>query len=232
MIRLPEMIEKFGMRWVPLDELTRLPAGTRVALFGLIGWSGMVVAGLLTGLLGIEMAARGAAPVAAKEIDTAKLQRGSGEAILQRPLFSRVRQAALPVGPSQTPAPPATPLPALAARDSDVGLKGVFMNAPMVKAFLISAQNPAGAWVKPEEMFGGWKLVAVHPSDIELESGGQRITVPLGAGNPAKASGQANPNSQANVLSQANTSPPVNASSPAHEKNILQNFRPGSRVRP
>jgi hypothetical protein len=81
------------------------------------------------------------------------------------------------------------------------------MNAPVVKAFLLSAQNTTGAWVKPEEVFGGWKLVAVRPSEIELEGGGERLTVPLWAGSPG------------------------NTSVPGNEKNIVQNFRPNPQFR-
>jgi hypothetical protein len=203
MIRLRELLLKLQRQWVPLDELTGLPAAPRVALFALVGWSGVAVAATLGGLLAIEVAARGAAPPAAKEAQAAKLERGNGEAILQRPVFSRTRQAAAPAFALPQPPPlPPPPLAALAARDSEVRLKGVFMNVPTVKAFLISSQNPAGAWVKPEEVFGGWKLVAVRPSEIELEGGGERLTVALGAGGTGN-----------------------------EQKNVVQNFRPNPLFR-
>jgi hypothetical protein len=177
-------------------------------LFALVGWSGIVLAAIITELLGIEIAARSLAPVAAKAARTAKLESTGGEAILQRPLFSRTRQAALPAvalppAPALPPSPP--PLAALVARDSDLRLKGVFMNAPVVKAFLLSAQNPTGAWVKPEEVFGGWKIVAVRPSEVELEGAGERLTVPLGSSG--------------------------NTVSPGNDKNIVQNFRPSPQFR-
>ena len=202
MIRLREPVLKWLRQWVPFDELTRLPASTRLALFGLIGWSRFAVVAILAGLLGLEIAARSVVPVAAKAAYAAKFEHSNGNAILQRPVFSRTRQAAVPVmTPPQAPPPPPPP-PAFAARDSDLRLKGVFMNAPMVKAFLISTQNPLGSWVKPQEVFGGWKLVAVRPSEIELESGGEHVTVPLGAGNPGN-----------------------------EQKNIVQNFRPNPPFR-
>lgn len=211
MIRLRELVSKLRREWVPLDEFSRSPAATRVVLFALIGWSVIALAATVTELLGIEIAARSLAPVAAKEARATKLERGGGEAILQRPLFSRTRQVPLPVAafppaPALPPPPPA-PLPALVARDSDLRLKGVFMNAPMVKAFLLSAQNTTGAWVKPEEVFGGWKLVAVRPSEIELESGGERLTVPLGTDSSGNTVG------------------------PGNDKNIVQNFRPSPQFR-
>ena len=214
-MRLREIVEKFWREWVPLDEITRLPAETRVALFGLVSWSGVALAALLTGLLCIEIAARNVAPLAAKEIGATR-QRSNDEAILQRPVFSRTRLAALPAvaRPQALTPPPLAAPPVLAARDSDLRLKGVFMNAPMAKAFLISAQNPGGAWVKPEEVFGGWKLVSVRPSDIELEGGGERLTVTLSAGSPGKAGS------------------PANTSSPGYAKNTVQNVRPSPQFRP
>ena len=42
MIRLREPVLRRRLReWVPFDELVRLPASTRLVLFGLIGWSGL-----------------------------------------------------------------------------------------------------------------------------------------------------------------------------------------------
>jgi hypothetical protein len=226
MNRVRELVLRLQREWLPLDEFSRLPATARVLLCGLVGWSGIACAATFSELLAIEIAARSLAPVAFKEARAAKLERSNGYAILQRPVFSRTRQAALPViaRPQPPPLPPTASLPA--ARDNELRLKGVFMNAPMAKAFLISAQNPAGAWVQPEEMFGGWKLIAVRPSDIELENGGERVTVTLGAGNPGKAS------SQANTSAPANTSAAANPSGQAHENNIFQNLRPHSKLRP
>jgi hypothetical protein len=216
MILVRELVLRLQREWLPLDEFSRLPAAARVLLFVLLGWSGIAFAAILSELLTIEIAARSLSPVVATEARAAKLERSNGDAILQRPVFSRTRQAALPVIARPQSPPPIASLPALAARDSELRLKGVFMNAPMAKAFLVSAQNPAGAWVKPEEMFGGWKLIAVRPSDIELENGGERVTVTLGAGNPGKTNFQANTSSQANTIAPANTSSSANASSPAH----------------
>jgi hypothetical protein len=210
MIRLRELVLRWQREWVPLDEVSHLPATTRVLVFGLMGWSGLALAVTLGGVLDIEIAARGLAPVAAKQARAAKLEQSGGEAILQRPVFSRTRQAARPViarpQPPPLPPPPA-PLHALVARDSDMRLRGVFMNAPVVKAFLLSAQNPTGAWVKPDEVFGGWKLVAVRPSDVELEGGGEHLTVALGEGSPGNTGGA------------------------GHDKNVVQNFRPNPPFR-
>ena len=128
------------------------------------------------------------------------LSAATGNAILQRPVFSRTREAAVPVIARPQAPPPPPPPPVFAARDSDLRLKGVFMNAPVAKAFLISSQNPLGAWVKPQEVFGGWKLVAVRPLEIELEGGAERVTVPLGAGSPG--------NEQKTVVQNFRPSPP------------------------
>jgi hypothetical protein len=203
MIRLREPLRKLLREWVPYDELARLPASTRLVLLGLMAWSGVAIAAIAGGLLGIEIAARSIVPVAAKEARPSKSERSNGNATLQRPVFSRTRQApALAVARPPAPPLPPPPPPVLAARDSDLRLKGVFMSAPVVKAFLISAQNPVGAWVKPQEVFGGWKLVEVRPSEIELESGGERVTLPLGAGGSGN-----------------------------EQKNIVQNFRPNPQFR-
>jgi len=203
MIDLRELVLRRLSGWGPFDEFDRLPFPGRVVLFALIGWSGFALLAVSVALLGLEIAARSEIPVAAKEIRGAKPGYTDGNAILQRPIFSRTRQAAVPViaQPQVTPLPPPPPL-AFAARDSDLRLKGVFMNVPVVKAFVVSSQNPAGVWVKPQEEFGGWRVVAVRPSEIELEGGGQRITVPLGAGSPGN-----------------------------EPKNIVQNFRPSPLFR-
>jgi hypothetical protein len=186
MKRMRELLLKLPVPWVGVEELTKLPRGTRLVLLALMAWSGVAAAASLAGLVAIEVAGRSAAAGAATEPRAGKLERSGGEAILQRPIFSRTRQPALAVvALPQAPPPPPAALPPIAARDSAVRLKGVFMSSPFVKAFLISAQNPGGAWVKPEELFGGWKLVAVRPSEIELESGGERVTVLLGEGSPA-----------------------------------------------
>jgi hypothetical protein len=78
MIRLREPVLKLLREWVPFDELTRLPASTRLVLFGLIGWSGFAVVAILAGLLGIEIAARSVVPAAAKEARGAMVERSNG----------------------------------------------------------------------------------------------------------------------------------------------------------
>jgi len=211
MIRLRDLGLRLRRDFVPLDEFSRLPASRRILLYVLVGWSAIALAAILSGVLQIEIAARSLAPIAARDSRAANLVLGNGEAILQRPVFSRTRQApvtavALPQAPALPQPPP--PLSALVARDSDMRLKGVFMNAPMVKAFVLSAQNPPGAWVKPDETFGGWKVVEVRPAEIELEGGGERLTVPLGTGSAGNTIGSGN------------------------EKNVVQNFRPSPRFRP
>ena len=199
MNRLRELVLEWRSKRLPSDELARLPASARIVLLTLIGWSGVVLVATAAGLIGVEIAARSVVPVAAKEAGSTKSARGISNAILQRPVFSRTRQAPVVAVARPLPPPLPPPPPVFAARDSDVRLKGVFMSAPMVKAFVISAQNPTGAWVKPQEVFGGWRVVEVRPSEVDLESGGERLTVPLGTGGAGAANEQ---------------------------KSVVQNFRP------
>lgn len=102
---------------------------------------------------------------------------GTDENILQRPLFSRSRQAAvvaapLPIGDAPVP-------PARTMLDPSVALRGVFMNGERAKAFLTSSDNPVGVWIALNEQWSGWRLSEVKPNEVVLEADGERQTLQL-----------------------------------------------------
>jgi len=94
-----------------------------------------------------------------------------------------------------TPQAADTSVPASLARDSGLRLGGTFIDRPVAKAFLSSAEQPNGAWISRDETFSGWKLIDVQPDQVEVESGGQRIVLPLadpkGGQEPAARTAQA-----------------------------------------
>lgn len=231
MKQLRELVRSFEPRWaVYATEFTRLQTLARVAVLALISWSGLAAAATACALITIERAARSAAAPGRGISRVARLEHGNGEAILQRPVFSRTRQAMPPVLP-QAPPPPAGPPPALG--DSGLRLTGVFINTPISKAFLTSAQKPVGSWVQPDEVFGGWKLVAVRPNEVEVESGGERVMVPFStvrAANDGPSPGQNfQPHAPAGGERLVG---PFPAGRTAHEQaGTVQNFQPYPPVR-
>jgi hypothetical protein len=102
------------------------------------------------------------------------------ENIIQRPLFSRSRHAAVVAAP-MLPAPPAP-----VQLDQNFSLKGVFINGPKAKAFLITSQDPAGVWVQPNEEIAGWRVVAIKPDQVVLDGQNQKLVVPLSINGGAK----------------------------------------------
>jgi len=103
------------------------------------------------------------------------------EAILQRPLFSRSRQAAA-AAVVATPPPPVAPT----ILDQGITLKGVYINGVTAKAFLISAQNPLGMWVQVDEEIAGWRVVAVRPEQVLLNAQNEKLEVSLYVGSGTK----------------------------------------------
>lgn len=103
------------------------------------------------------------------------------EAILQRPLFSRNRQAAA-VAANDAPPSPVVP----ATLDQGITLKGVYINGAIAKAFLISAQNPLGVWVQVDEEIAGWRVVAVKPEQVLLDLHNEKLEIPLSVGSTAR----------------------------------------------
>jgi hypothetical protein len=101
------------------------------------------------------------------------------ENILQRPLFSRSRQAASAKVPTM---PPSLPV----RLDQNITLKGVFMNGALAKAFLTSAQNPVGVWVQANEEIAGWRVVAVKQDQVLLDAKNEKLVIPLAVNGGAK----------------------------------------------
>ncbi|WP_426413274.1 hypothetical protein [Bradyrhizobium ganzhouense] len=234
MRRLRELLRSLEPYWSRYAvELMRLPAATRLALFALISWSGLAAAATACALIAIESSARSAAATSAGGASgVTKLERGNGEAILQRPVFARTRQAMLPVlALPQTPSLPAGPPPAL--RDTGLRLTGVFINSPTTKAFLTSAQRPVGSWVQPDEMFGGWKLVAVRPNEIEVEADGERVVVPFSTARTANDGPSGGPNVQPHAPAGGERFiGPFSGGRTAHEQaGTVQNLQPYPPVR-
>jgi hypothetical protein len=56
----------------------------------------------------------------------------------------------------------------------------------MAKAFLISTQNPLGIWVEVNEEIAGWRVVAIKPEQVQLNSQNEKLEVLLSAGGSAK----------------------------------------------
>jgi hypothetical protein len=56
-------------------------------------------------------------------------------------------------------------------------LRGVFISGNVAKAFLVSAQNPAGAWAQTNEEIAGWRVIEIRPDAVLLGGSGQRLAV-------------------------------------------------------
>jgi len=94
------------------------------------------------------------------------------ENILQRPLFSRSRQA-VTVAVSMPSLP-------VAARSRNIVLKGVFINGTSSKAFLTSEQSPLGIWVDSDGEIAGWRMIAVKPDQVVLRAQNDELVIALG----------------------------------------------------
>jgi len=108
-------------------------------------------------------------------------------------------------------------------RDSGLRLSGIFINKPTAKAFLTSAQKPTGSWVSTDEVFGGWKLIAVRPYEVEVEASGERLVVPLSAGGAGQE--------PAAVAQNFRPQMPLTAGKATNEPGVAQNFRPNAPFR-
>jgi hypothetical protein len=164
------------------SELAALRPATRFLIVSLAAWIGLVVLATVIAVASAEMStvsfpawfgARASAAPSTEIRSPAGL-----ENILQRPLFSRSRHAAA-VAVAAPPAPPAT-------LDQSITLKGVFINGPSAKAFLISAQNPLGVWVQANEEIAGWRVVAVKPDQVLLDAQNEKLAIPLSVNGATK----------------------------------------------
>lgn len=102
-----------------------------------------------------------------------RLETSSGDsydAIVKRPLFYRSRQPATA---------PADRVGLSAIGDPQVTLKGVFINGDVAKAFIVSAENPTGAWRNSGEDIAGWRVGEIFANHVVLESRSQQLVVPL-----------------------------------------------------
>ncbi|MBR0697768.1 hypothetical protein [Bradyrhizobium lablabi] len=161
----------------PADFHALRPA-TRVLIVALSAWIGLVLIVAIFAVASVQLS-RYSTPawlgVRGSAARTAQAAAMPGfDNIVQRPLFSRSRQATSVVVPVVAPAPP-PPAPV----DPGFILKGIFMNEGVAKAFLLTAQNPTGTWVQADGEIDGWRLVGIQSDQVVLDRANQRLAVPL-----------------------------------------------------
>jgi hypothetical protein len=168
-------------------ELAGLRPVTRLLIVGLTSWIGVVALTTVIAVVSVEMSTMsfpGWLDTRASASPGIEHRLNAGfEDILQRPLFSRSRQAASAVVsmPSSQP-----PLPPLVIPDQNFILKGVYINGGLAKAFMTSAQNPIGVWVQTNEEIAGWRVVAVKPNQVLLDARNEKLVVQLSVNGSAK----------------------------------------------
>lgn len=161
-------------------EFARLRPATRFLIVAMAAWIGMVGIATVLALAAVEISTM--SPPAwfsarASASPGSEIRPSAGyESIVQRPLFSRSRQAA--AAEAVVVPPPAAP----ATLDQGLILKGVYIDGTTAKAFLISAQNPLGVWVQIDEEIAGWRLVAVKPEQVLLNAQNERLEIELSVG--------------------------------------------------
>lgn len=161
-------------------ELAALRPATRALIAGLTAWIGLVGLVTVIAVVSVELSAISfpawfgarASASASSEVRS----RTGFENIVQRPLFSRSRQAAVAAVVS---APPPAPPPPPVTLDQGITLKGVFMSEGLAKAFLISTQNPMGTWVEANAEIEGWRVVSIKPDEVVLDGQNQKLVVQL-----------------------------------------------------
>lgn len=163
-------------------ELAGLRPATRFLIVGLTVWIGLVGLATVIAVASVEMSTMnlpawlGTRASASPSVETRSA--AGFENILQRPLFSRSRQAAS----AEVPTMPSLPV----RLDQNITLKGVFMNGALAKAFLTSAQNPVGVWVQANEEIAGWRVVAVKQDQVLLDAQNEKLVIPLAINGGAK----------------------------------------------
>jgi hypothetical protein len=165
-------------------ELAGLRPATRVLIVVLVAWIGLVGLVTVIALTSVEMSTMNfyawfGAPASASP-STEIRPPESFENILQRPLFSRSRQAA-----SVAVSPPEPPSPTMLL-DQNITLKGVIISGSLAKAFLTSTQTPLGMWVQADDEIAGWRVVAVKPDRVLLDARNQKLQVQLSINGRAK----------------------------------------------
>lgn len=166
-------------------EFVRLRPAMRFLMIALAAWIGLTVLATVFAVAAVEMSTMslpGWFSARASASTRNEIRPSAGfEAILQRPLFSRSRQAAaVVVGDA-----PSSPV-AMTTLDQGIALKGVYIDGAVAKAFLTSTQNPLGIWVQVDEEIAGWRVVAIKPEQVLLDSQNEKLEVLLGVGSSAK----------------------------------------------
>ncbi|MBR0994306.1 hypothetical protein JQ580_26645 [Bradyrhizobium japonicum] len=162
-------------------ELQSVAPIRRALLLGLVVLTAFTAIAPIVLIVSLEIAIAGQSAPGSRGGGSLAGREGQGvgnyEHILQRPLFSRSRQAVAPAVPQQIVDKPAPP--ARAMLDPSVALRGVFMSGERAKAFLTSSDDPVGVWIALNEQWSGWRLSEVKPNEIVLEAEGERQTLPL-----------------------------------------------------
>lgn len=171
-----------------IQELSRLRPGTRVLVAGFAAWIGVVGMAFAGAVVWLELSTMSmptwlsaswaglswttSSPIRDQSAGTGVS--ANADDILQRPLFSRARRMVASEQPAEPPLPP----PALVTGpDTNIALRGVFMNAGIAKAFLVSAQNPDGAWAQTNDEIAGWRVLEIQPNQVLLGGSGHRLAI-------------------------------------------------------
>lgn len=158
-------------------ELAALKPATRALMAGLAAWIGFVGVVTFAAVLSLQFSRFNLSTwLGVQGPMTRSSQARSTSAfdnIVQRPLFARTRQAVVAAVPVLAASPPPAML------DQNITLKGVFLNEGVAKAFLLTARNPVGIWVKIDGEINGWRIVGIQPNQIVLDGQNQRLVVPL-----------------------------------------------------
>ena len=164
-------------------EFARLRPATRYLMIALSAAIGLTLLATVCAVAVVEISTislPGWVSARASAATRSEIRPSAGfEAILQRPLFSRSRQAVFAAAVGEAPPAPVTP----STLDQGIILKGVYIDGSVAKAFLISAQNPLGIWVQVDEEIAGWRVAAVKPQQVLLDSHNEKLEVSLSVGS-------------------------------------------------
>lgn len=165
------------------EELAELRLATRVLILGLAAWIALVALVTIIAVVSVELSTMGIPAWfdlhGSSSVKTKPHSNGSYDSIINRPLFSRIRQVS-------TTIPKAVPPPSALGLERDISLKGVFINGKQAKAFLVSAQNPRGTWVETGGEIAGWKVVSLKAEEVVLEGQNDRLTIALTNKGPSR----------------------------------------------
>jgi len=164
------------------SELAALPPAHKALLAGFASWIVLILIVTTIAVVSVEMSRIGLSvwfnPPTSGEPGREHRVTSNFDNILLRPLFSRSRQIV-----DAVPIQVAAPSPPAPLVDSEITLKGVFMNGSSASAFLLSPGTPLGTWVRTDEEFSGWKVVAVWPDQVQLKGESETRTVLLSYGH-------------------------------------------------